>query len=301
MDDDDDLHTIKTIFLSLYPIIFILGFVGNVISFIVFSQKRFRNTLFNVYFRALNLIYSFTITYTLFDYFNYQFNANIQTVSWLFCHFNLYLIYSIAPVAAWLLVVISLDRMLSTKYPSKYLMRKNKRIQILICIFFLIFNLIYYIPLAIYQNYEETFNNVTNMTDVTCTLNDSGVVYWMDLFNSTLIPFIFMTAFSTITVRHLFKSRLNILNRINQKDYKFAITSISMNVCFFVLNSPIVIVPLIFNYVDIDQKLYDLFYVISIIPYYVDFGLIFYINIFVNSLFRQEFLDTIYSRFKINN
>ena len=293
--------TIGTIFLSLYPIIFILGFVGNVISFIVFSQKRFRNTLFNVYFRALNLIYSFTITYTLFDYFNYQFNANIQTVSWLVCHFNLYLIYSIAPVAAWLLVVISLDRMLSTKYPSKYLMRKNKRIQILICIFFLIFNLIYYIPLAVYQNYEETFNNVTNMTDVTCTLNDGGVVYWMDLFNSTLIPFIFMTAFSTITVRHLFKSRLNILNRINQKDYKFAITSISMNVCFFVLNSPIVIVPLIFNYVDIDQKLYDLFYVISIIPYYVDFGLIFYINIFVNSLFRQEFLDTIYSRFKINN
>jgi hypothetical protein len=298
---DDELQTIKTIFLSFYPIIYILGFFGNVLSLIVFSQKRFKNTLFDVYFRALNLIYSFTITYTLFDYFNYQFNVNIQTISWSFCHFNLYLIYSIAPVAAWLLVVISFDRMLSTKYPSRYLMRKNKKIQILICVFLLIFNLIYYMPMAVYQNYEETYNNLTNMTDVRCTLDDSGIVYWMDLFNSTLIPFIFMTAFSTLTVRHLFKSRLNISNRINQKDYRFAITSISMNVCFFVLNSPIVIVPLIFNYVVIDSKLYDLFYVISIIPYYIDFGLIFYINIFVNSLFRQQFYETIYSKLKLNN
>jgi hypothetical protein len=298
---DDELDLIKTIFLSFFPIIYILGFLGNVVSFIIFSQKRFKNTIFDVYFRTLNIIYSFTITYTLFDYFNYQFDANVQTISWLFCRFNLYLIYSIAPVAAYLLVVISLDRMLSTKYPSKYLMRKNKRIQILVCIFFLIYNLIYYIPLAVYQSYEETFNNLTNMTDVKCTLNDGGVVYWMDLFNSTLIPFIFMTAFSTITVRHLFKSRLNISNRINQKDYRFAITSISMNVCFFVLNSPIVIVPLVFNYVIIDSKLYDLLYVIAIIPYYIDFGLIFYINIFVNSLFRQQFFETIYSIFKLNS
>ena len=129
-----------------------------------------------------------------------------------------------------------------------------------------------------------------------CEIRDGGITYWMDLFNSTLLPFVFMITFSSITIRNLFELKLNLSKNLSIKDKRFAIISISQNVTFLILNMPIVIYYLCSFYVQFDEQILDFFYITAIIPYYIQCGMIFYINCFVNPIFRNE-LFLIVSKF----
>ncbi len=166
------------------------GTLGNVVSFLVFSRKKFKKTVFEVYYRVLSLVYIFGNSYAMFDFFSYKFNMNIQTVSLFSCKSNLYLIYLSGPLAAYILAAISVDRMINTVSPTRFLIRKNKKFQISYCFCVLIFNAFYYLPVPYYMTFTESEPFITNETTDTndslsssftiyeCNLDDGGLVYW---------------------------------------------------------------------------------------------------------------------------
>ncbi len=113
-----------------------------------------------------------------------------------------------------------------------------------------------------------------------------------DIFHTNLIPFLLKFISTIITLKFIYKSRRNSNNiTTKSKDFKFVLTSVTLNVLFFLLNFPLLCFYFILaNFsikIDIDVK--DLINNILRIPFYVYFGSLFYSTLIVNSILRKEF------------
>lgn len=299
-------QTIKDMFLFFYPFIFVFGTIGNILAFMVFARKKFKNTLFSIYFRFIILTDSFTLIYAILDYIKYKHSIDIELKSEIFCKLTLYLIYAVAPLNGWVLVMVAFDRLISINHSKSCMtLRKNQSTQLKICISFFAFNLLYYIPMIIFKKYKANnkfYDENKNETIIKneCILNDSnGLIYILDFFHSTIFPFFFMILFTSLTLYNVFKSRNKIKSNrssFKSKDLKFAFTSISLNLCFLILNFPIVLFLLLSNYSELISNNLDLFYIIGSTFYYMNFGTVFYINFLVNTLFKNEFFSMIKSK-----
>lgn len=121
--------------------------------------------------------------------------------------------------------------------------------------------------------------------------NIMDLLQWLDFFNSTIVPFVFMIALSIALIHSVRVSRARVhtssgAHSQSKRDNRFAISAITLNLVFLFLNLPIVIDDLlainiipnyIFDYTA--QLLYYLYYAIG-----------FYAQLLVNSEFRSEFV-----------
>jgi hypothetical protein len=286
---------IQDLMLEIYPIIFILGTLGNFLSFLTLSRKKFKHSIFETYFRIVNFTDTITLLYTICQYMYNKFGINVNALNKILCYYLDYIIYFVPPISAWILVLISFDRMLNINYPNEFItIRNSKKIQYGICLLITITNSIYYLPMRIYKVFDVSinFNNQTNRSEIvsSCVLFDNGITFWMDLFNSTMIPFGLMITFNLITINKLFNSKIMLYNSIGKREIKFAITSITLNICFFIFMFPLEIFFIITIYVSLSKDVSSFFNIFVIFLYSLNFGIMFYVNIFVNSIFRKEFL-----------
>lgn len=120
----------------------------------------------------------------------------------------------------------------------------------------------------------------------------------MDLFNSTAIPFAGMLILSTLLIYNVRLSRIRVhgtnavtsvsTSRLKslKSDNRLAVSVISLNTLFFILNLPIVIYDIFTADVTPDD-LTD--YAVNIL-YYAYYSIGFYTQMVVNREFRLEFL-----------
>ena len=301
----DILNKITTIVVFTFPLISIIGVCTNALSYIVFSRRRFQNTIFRVYFRFLIITDTFALLLPINKLLEWNFNIYISDHSNFLCKLRSYFAYTVIPVSGWMIVIISLDRMLSILYPARFLFRKNKIFQVSMCLSILVYLLIFYSPILSYFIQTSIyFDNETNITTewIICQ-NESIPIEWLDMFQSNLVPFSLMITFSSLTIRSIFRSRSNNISvgsSTKKKDIKFAVTSISLNLIYLFLNFPYLIFTLLFRYISTDLIEDDLFsFLLSIcfLLIYLNITSVFYINIIFNSMFRREFLS-IYSKTK---
>jgi hypothetical protein len=67
------------IFISFYPIICVLGIVGNILAFLVFSRKKFENCSFSIYFRFLSVTDTVAVLYSLNNFLKYKFDQGLSS------------------------------------------------------------------------------------------------------------------------------------------------------------------------------------------------------------------------------
>ena len=295
------MNLLKTLLLSFFPVIYITGIIGNIFSLYIFSKKKFKNTIFEIYFRLLNVTYMLALSYVIFDYMNFQFDYNLEIKSPFSCKIIYYIYFTFPPIGSWILVIISLNIMICVLYPLRFRqIRNSKRIQIVICLIIIVYNFCFYIEIIFKQELNIPVNddsNETNQTGKTTHLecNSNEVIYWMDFFNSAFLPSILMIIFTTIMIKQLIKSRL----KLSKKDIRFMFVSIFLNVFFLISNLPIVIFNFIRNYTDIHDEMSELIFILVIIPYYVSFADVFFISFFINKYFKNEVLKLL--RFIFNS
>ena len=288
-------NDILIIVTKIYLLLIFFGIGGNILALIIFSRKKFHNTIFSIYFRFLCLFDTFAILFAIDDFISYHFNIYLKGISSFSCKFLMYLSYITPSVSTWMLVIISIDRVISIVKPSRLLIRKRVEFQIIICICVLLFNLIYYIQLLFSNISSEIIEDNSNQTEIWCfviTEHYNMIFDWIDLFYSTVIPFIFMLISTIITLTFIFKSRKKVTISKNLiKDIKFAITSIFLNLLFLILNFPLQFYYILGDFSPIDDRDIDQL-VDSLLSqlFFLNYGVIFYISILTNSLFRAEFM-----------
>jgi hypothetical protein len=290
----------KIIIVFSYPAISLIGIITNILSFIIFSRKIFQNTIFSTYFRFMIIFDNIALLFPINKLFELNYNIYFSDFNNHLCKLRYYIIYFVFPISAWILVIVSIDRFLSIVYPNKFIFRKKTVFQLMMCLLVLSINLVYYIPnLFYYIKVNVKLDNSTNQSRIIYKCSNPGIpIEWLNMLLTTILPFIFMFSFTSLTVFMLFKSRKKISTSdsnqvIRQKDKIFAFTSIMLNIIFFLINLPIRILsiskfynPNLFNNDSIYQLILSLFYLIA----YTNSATVFFINITVNSIFRNEFL-----------
>ena len=106
------LYDLTTVLLNLFPVLFlIIGTIGNTLSFIILTSKKMRTNSTFCYLACLSLvdfgvIYTFSINFIL----NQYFNIDIQIKSASLCRIFAFLVYFLPQYSAWILVLVSVDR-----------------------------------------------------------------------------------------------------------------------------------------------------------------------------------------------
>ena len=302
------LKQVLTLISILSIIIVFIALIGNMLSFYLFSKKKFKKTFFSFYFRVEiifdSLFLLIAVNYSLENLFSIDF----KILSNLTCKLYYYFADIVTPIGHWILVLVTIDRYLSIVSPSKFLFRNKKFFRLISCLVIVLFNLVFYIPDLIFYDlklsyFDNLINNQTIIESKFICVRDVVVLNYLNFLNDCLLPFIFIMIFTILLIKAIYISRkksrsnqstpptsFNNNNKIKTKDARFAFTSIAVNLVFVCLTLP--------SYLTLMIGLYDyeIFVVIDSIFYFLyfcQFGSIFFVNYLTNVIFRNEFKSLI--------
>lgn len=290
------MESIVIILNYLFIVICLIGLTGNFLSLIIFSRKKFQNTIFSTYFRLLAIFDLLTLSNQI-NHFLFVFKEKIFSSESSFktlSEIHIFLYYIFPNTSIWISVLISIDRFVSITMSTKFLFRKTIKFQLIACLVVFILISIIYVPLVIMAEFPNV--NYTNSGSIYLK-KDNNVLDILDLSFSCLLAFNFMLLTNILTLRSIFKSRRKARNpntngqsnnQTNKRDIRFAITSISMNISFFIANFPISFYLVLKLIIKIE------FHIVHISIFSIlmgsHFGSMFYVLIFINSTFRKEFI-----------
>ena len=276
------------------PIMFIFGIIGNLLIILVFSRmSQEKNTAKN-YFCALAAIDALN-TVLIIVYHPDAFQSYFICISQFTCKLTDFMAYFLPASTSWLLVMIGIDRLALIKYRSIKIFEKRTFQFSMICSIFLWNFFVYverfkfsYLDIQSLNNTNDSCNSIDScdIYDVSTT----DILSWIDLANSTIIPFLTMITCSCLIIHSIYITRRKIqINKSKsamvrfKKDIQFSITIILLDILFFIFNLPICVYSFfgfqsnsIFDSLDL---LFSCQHVTNILIY-----------IFLNSEFKKEFL-----------
>ena len=275
--------------LAIEAAVIVIGFIGNVISIIVFSRKTLRNNSISTYCTSLAIVDCLTLIHltNIIYYFIYNVYLNDQNSP--FCAIAHTTIIYISGIPPWIMIAFSLDKLLSMRTSSISVIKK-KWFQWSIVVAISLFHIGLYIYFPILIKLSEIFPGFF-ICDV-FSIGFFNIHMILFLLETCLIPFVILTITSILTIRVLIKSR-NVAMKAGQvsqgrksRDRKFAFSSLTLNTIFIVLKLPsfiFFILSSFFSYFDV------YFYNISILFFFVNTSMGFFVHLVTNSLFRREF------------
>ena len=158
---------LKIIIVYLYPLVVMLNMASNFVSFVIFSRKRFENTVFVIYIRCFVLFQTLNlIIMPINKLLEFNFDVYFSQISNLACKFRYYYGNVNYSICSWLLVVVSFDRYLSISYPKRFIYRQKRFFQIIVCFVTIGFNACFYTSSFFYY-LKETLNETNNQTVIT--------------------------------------------------------------------------------------------------------------------------------------
>ena len=267
-----------------------LGVAGNIMSFIIFSRKPFKNNSISTYFRATSVIQSLTIYQFIINMGILFANIDITSQSDLPCKLLFYSWPVYDSSTSWILMVFSIDKMLNmSRKPIPII--KKKWFQWTVVTMIVLIHAILYIGVPFDLKRFEIFPGfyycfVSNLS----FFRAFSFIY---LIETSFIPFVVMMVTSIVTIRLLIKSRKSLgqvgkLERLRRaRDTKFAISSLTFNFFFITFKMPFLVGYILMSfYSQLDFSYFG----ISLFLFFVNMSSNFYINLATNSVFRREFL-----------
>lgn len=292
------IEIINSVFFFSYLFIFAIGVPGNILMFVVFSRSTLTKLSVSVYFRAM-AIANLAINFTLVKQFaEDQYNYNISDRSIFICKLYNYLIYSVSSMAVWFLAAAGFDRYLIIAHPARFQFFHKNRFPFYITIALIAFNMLFYILVIFDSNLiNQSNDDANNATYQTCLFENYGFLLVLcDFFNSTIVPFMIMifTTIGMILVVNKSRRRMKKFEQARPnhlkkgcRNLKFGASLIITNIVFLILITPISISDLGFLNFDFE---FD-FGIVVLIMYSSYYSIEFYLQVAVNNLVRNEFVD----------
>lgn len=268
-------------------IVLVFGTIGNISALLVLSRKRLNKFGPLIIYRFLFIVDGIYLLLILTNYLSTSYGITYLPNSSFGCKFYYYLHHSTSSYSPEAIAFISIDRLISIRYPNKRFLLKQKKVQFFVILSFIAFNLLYNVPVLL--NYEAYVRNGTKV----CTSNKPTMkltILYMDLSYRIIFLTSVMLITSVITIYSIFKSRLRMqsaTSRETQKlkrDIRLAVTSISINIIYFLLNAPYNVCSFLSSFIP------GYSYYLTYNIFYTSYAINFYIILASNSLFKREYL-----------
>lgn len=239
------------------------------------------------------------LVHILRHWITYLFEFNLDLISEFFCAFNDYQIHVFGCLSLWMLFIISIDRLVTIAFPDYSRLFKQRWFQAAMVLIIFIYSVLINIRLPL--NTRLVFINETNSTATKwiCLLPDEILLSNTILFlvNIFLVNIVLNNILHAKMIRFIYQSRKKLsnrhLSRTAIKDRKFAMTTVGLNIGSFMSKVPVAIIVFILNLYNLDKEVFQMaFSIIGIVAILDDIDL-FFINIFFNSIFYDEFCEMI--------
>lgn len=287
-------QSIHYIYMIIYPIIFIIGLVGNLLSSLVFSTTEISQNSCGIYFLLLAISDSIALIGGLHHCLTIGYYVSINCVA--YCRTRNFLVYASTDMVSWMIVAISVDRLLKVKFPFKSRThcthRLSKRVAAVITIILILKNI---------HLTSKFIGDLTPDAADTCDPNPAYPTYvhffeniwpWIDLTSFVLLPFIIVASCNIFIIYDQHQRHLKFRHRnLDRSLTKFLlISSISLITCNFPVAITIVIYPYISKTHGRSQQYdqVDFLFDLLRIPSYASLALNFYLYYYSSSLFRQQ-------------
>lgn len=285
------------VFVNIQAIIGVIGIVGNILAFCVFYRKPLRKLTYSFYWRVIAFTDSLKLTHTFRHWANFVYGFNIDLQSSFFCRINEYQPYVFGTISEWLLILISLDRLIVIAYPNQIHILQKRWFQKLLVLIVVIYSLLIHIDLPLNYRLVETVNS-TNTSEITfsCRLpigiqqRFSYIIFINIILANVLINNVLNLKLILFIKSSRLKTNQNvILRRSTIRDRKFAISSIVLNIASILVKIPFVVGRLASKYYHVNEEINQMIFMVTITILIIDNCDLFFVNMFVNSIFYQEF------------
>lgn len=142
---NDTIDTILTDILHVLMLaVVVFGFLGNFLSFRIYSSSSLRKHPISIFFRTIAVFDSIMLvngfSFLLYKKYDFSFNR----LSDFICKFKNYFFYACGPISPWIMVVISIDRLISIMFPKRFPILFKSQFQICVILAVTIYNYLVY-------------------------------------------------------------------------------------------------------------------------------------------------------------
>jgi hypothetical protein len=274
-----------TILITFCFFYIIIGFYGNVISILIFTNKRFLlqpTTMYLIASRILALIILFYLPIILFP--------TIWTSNDASCKLFGGIMMIITQFQPWIISFYSVDRLISLVYPFKFLFKNKLRFQLALMLIsvFVIFWIIF--PIILFYDKLTTQQNIS-----VCSLpvqSDLILVYlkYEYMLVKVVLPFFFMISSSVMILWKIIKNKQKwgLTNIKHKRDFQFGISLVACDFIFLILKLPNLIKIIKYENDD-DRIVYDFSYSVYTLIGSLYNVLFFLFFILLNKTYRKLF------------
>lgn len=284
----------RYMYMIIYPIIFLFGIIGNVLSSLLFSTTELGQTSCAVYFLLLAISDSIALIGGLHHCLTLGYRFHVLNAA--YCRIRNFLVYASMDMASWMVVAISVDRFYKVKYPLQARITCTRKTTIIVsCIIGFI---------LILKNVHLSTHFIGDFTpnaDDNCDPNPDYPTYvsffkniwpWIDLATFALIPFVIITTCNIFIIYNTHKRGVKFGHRsMDRSLIKFLlISSISFIICNFPVTITLVIYPYISPNYSEKQHYDEVTFAFDFLrlPSYASLAFNFYIYYYSSSLYRQQ-------------
>jgi hypothetical protein len=283
--------------ISRLPLI-LIGLIGQLLSFLVFSRKKFTKCSISVYFRALAIADCFTVYRFVYDIFSYFYDIKISTQSNFMCKMSYFIVTGLSPISVWILAAFSIDKMIHALGKSKkfaFIEKKSFQYATVLVIVSVHCFIYSYLPIMIQLKQVTRSNGNTSVICFLPNIPHYKYISGLILVEANVVPFGLMMLTTLVIVKCLIQSRTKLersqrrsLQERRRKDAKFAVNSVILNVCSVIFQMPIALSFLVLP--NPGNKKFSLIFTIIIFLFYLSYSIRFFVHCTFNRVFRQEFL-----------
>lgn len=223
--------------LYLVPILLFSGTAGNILSFIIYSQPAFRKSITSFLFRILAIADTVALNYGLWNnWLGYMHGKSLFTETEAYCKVTIYLKYVFADFPVWVLVLISIERVVGVMVPHRARLIITKPRLLLAILLIFLFLVVYNIPMMMVTSSKTYSTDGKDMYhcyyDMRLAYLAMSVIPWMDLTIYSLLPLLMMMISNSIIIFLVMKRRKLLESRRSKSADANALTATLLTVCF---------------------------------------------------------------------
>ncbi|KAH3881362.1 probable G-protein coupled receptor 139 [Dreissena polymorpha] len=309
---EGQLETGVYIWIIVSPMLICFGLIGNTLSIIVLSKKRFAKMVSTTYLLGLSFVdMAVLIVGLLRQWVKYTFEYDVRFTYDAVCKIHAWLVYVLADCSVWILVMITVERVLATLLPhrSKSLCSNRAPKIVLFCI--VIASLAVNVNILVGYRLVELNGNATHTSQ--CKPHDGGYEdfydqtwHWIDLAKFSLVPFVILSSGNACIVYKVVQSGHKMMRssttsastrgstqQRNARTSNMSVLLVCLNVVFIVCTLPICIYFIGNRYwipqeVPLHIKLKDPWWAVVNMLLYTNNACNFVMYCFMGSRFRNE-------------